>query len=135
MLDAIIFINTSDEQPWDYETVGLRNSPYFAPAATWDRSCDLPLSVEFRVVPTFLRVQPEAALIRVDQQYFVLHFCTNLSRKMLKVLFYLIHSYFKTNVNPNTYVNPITGGRESEPHTEHQSWGEFNFDNKPVGYT
>ena len=36
------------------------NSPYFAPAATRDRTRELPLSVEFRVVPTLLPVRPQA---------------------------------------------------------------------------
>ena len=46
----------SGEKPWDFSPD--ENSPYFAPAATWDRTRDLPLSVEFRVVPTLLPVPP-----------------------------------------------------------------------------
>ena len=40
----------SGEKPWDDSLD--ENSPYFAPAATWDWTRDLPLSAGFRVVPT-----------------------------------------------------------------------------------
>ena len=40
----------SGEKPWDFSPD--ENCPYFAPAATWDRPRDLPLSVEFRVMLT-----------------------------------------------------------------------------------
>ena len=55
-----ILINTSGEKPWDFSLE--ENCPYFAPAATWDRTRDLPLSVEFRVVPTLVPVWPHRRL-------------------------------------------------------------------------
>ena len=47
----------SGEKPWDFSPD--ENSPYFVLAATWDQTRDLPLSVEFRVVPTLLPIQPQ----------------------------------------------------------------------------
>ena len=49
----------------------MKTSPYFAPAASWERTRDLPLSVEFRVVPTRL---PTSAteVVKVDQEIMVI---------------------------------------------------------------
>ena len=47
----------SGEKPWDLSPD--ENSPYFAPAATWDQTRDLPLSVEFRAMPMLLPVRPQ----------------------------------------------------------------------------
>ena len=52
----------SGEKPWDFSLD--ENSPYFAPVAAWDRTRDLPLSWEFRIVSPILPVQP---LVRVRQ--------------------------------------------------------------------
>ena len=46
----------SGEKPWDFSLD--ENSPDFASGASRDRPRDLPFSVELRVVPTLLPVQP-----------------------------------------------------------------------------
>ena len=54
----------SGEKPLDFFSL----DEYFAPAATWDSTRDLLLSVEFRVVPTLLLVRPPRLMYGASRQ-------------------------------------------------------------------
>ena len=40
VIEFVFYQRFSGEKPWDFSL--HENSPYFVPATTWDRTCDLP---------------------------------------------------------------------------------------------